>query len=348
MLRITLAVTASLALGGCRCAGGPLTTEELVLIRGALVFVNEAGGGAQVHRFDPDGKPQPLTVGPRNHFPLTAWRGGLVIVASEGEGDLHVEQPLWLAPDGGSVALLPQSRRARSVVPTADKHALLMESGAQGFSEIVRVDLETTTALTSNPEGNFQPLPLPGGDVLFVSSRDGNPELYRAPADGGAQVRLTQDPAEDLSPLASPDGTTIAFISTRRGSDEIFLLPAGGGAARPLLQSPLAAGPAQPTRREAVQRELSFSPDGKTIWFAGRSGAGRLRVWRADAATGVATALTNGESDEDQPRLSPDGKWLAWVSTRDGNPELYVARADGSGVSRLTTDLAADWLPVWR
>jgi TolB protein len=339
-----------LAFSGCRCAvsGKSLSADELAEIRAKLLFVNEASGTAQVHRFAPDGGTQPLTSGPRSHFPLAVWRGGLVVVASEGEGDLHVEEALWLGPDGGASTLLPQSRRARSVVLTPGADALLMESGAEGFSEIVRVTLEGATALTSNPEGNFEPQALPGGEVLFVSSRDSNPELYLLPADGGPQQRLTQDDAEDLSPRVSPDGKTIAFISTRGGFDEIFLMPASGGPARPLLKAPLPAGPKQPTPREAVQRDLSFSPDGKAIWFTGRSGAGRLRVWRADVATGAPTALTDGKADDDQPKLSPDGKWVSWVSTRDGNAELYVARADGSATTRLTTDSAADWLPLWR
>lgn len=325
-----------------------MTPEELALIRDALVFVNEASGTAQVHRFQTDGGTQQLTTGPRSHFPLAHWRGGLVVVASEGEGDLHLEQPLWLSPDAGTVALLPPSRRARSIGVTPDKEALLMESGAEGFSEIVRVDFTGVTALTSNPEGNFEPHAMPGGDVLFVSSRDGNPELYRWPRDGGAQLRLTSDGAEDLSPKVSPDGTTVAFISSRRGFDEVFLMPAGGGAARPLLAAALPPGPKQPTPREAVQRDLSFSLDGKTIWFTGRAGAGRLRVWRAEISGGAATALTDGKADDDQPRPSPDGRWVTWVSTRDGNPELYVARTDGTGLTRLTTDAAADWLALWR
>ena len=349
-VRFTVVLAAALTFSGCRCAASnaALAPHELAAIRGALVYVNEASGTAQVNRFLADGGSQALTAGPRSHFPLGAWRGGLVIAASEGEADQHLEQPLWLAPDGGSVPLQPQSRRARAMVLTRELDALLLESGLEGFSEIVRVDLQGATRLTSNPEGNFEPQALPGGDVLFVSSRDGNPNLFRAAADGGAQQRLTDDAAEDLSPRVSPDGASVAFISTRRGFDEIFLMPSTGGSARPLLKEPLPAGPKQPTPREAVQRDVSFSADGKTIWFTGRSGAGRLRVWRADVATGAATALTDGTADDDQPKLSADGRWLAWVSTRDGNAELYVSRADGSGVTRLTHDPTADWLPVWR
>lgn len=307
--------------------------------------MNEASGTTQVHRFEPDGGTRAITSGPRSHFPLAGWQGGWVVVSSEGEADLHVEQALWLGPDGGATELLPESRRSRSVAVAGA--SLLMESAVEGFSEIVRVDLEGMRPLTSNPEGNFEPQPVPGGGALFVSSRDGNPELYLLPPDGGSQQRLTTDGAEDLSPRLSPDGSTIAFISSRRGSDEIFLMPIRGGPAAPLLRAALPSGPKLPAAREAIQRDHSFSPDGKTIWFTGRAGAGRLRVWKADVVTGVPTALTDGAADDDQPKLSPDGRFVAWVSTRDGNAEVYVARVDGSAVTRLTQHPTADWLPVW-
>ena len=45
---------------------------------------------------------------------------------------------------------------------------------------------------------------------------------------------------------------------------------------------------------------------------------------------------------EESPRWSPDGKRIAWVSTRDGNQEIYTADADGKNIKRLTNDPALD------
>ena len=44
-----------------------------------------------------------------------------------------------------------------------------------------------------------------------------------------------------------------------------------------------------------------------------------------------------------QPTYSPDGAWIAFTSTGDGNPEIYVMAADGTSVARLTDDPAADF-----
>ena len=47
------------------------------------------------------------------------------------------------------------------------------------------------------------------------------------------------------------------------------------------------------------------------------------------------------------PLWSPDGERIAFASERDGNPELYVMNADGSAVTRLTYNDAADIFPAW-
>jgi TolB protein len=58
------------------------------------------------------------------------------------------------------------------------------------------------------------------------------------------------------------------------------------------------------------------------------------------------TPLTNVDEDT-APTLSPDGKKVAFMSRREGQWDVYVVNADGSGLKRLTTDAANDGLPAW-
>jgi len=59
-------------------------------------------------------------------------------------------------------------------------------------------------------------------------------------------------------------------------------------------------------------------------------------IWLAPAAGGRAWRLTSDNAKAASPRFSPDGTKVAWTSWRDGNPEVYVADADGTTASRLT------------
>ena len=61
----------------------------------------------------------------------------------------------------------------------------------------------------------------------------------------------------------------------------------------------------------------------------------------------VATRLTDSGGDDLLPAWSPDGRMIAFVSLRDGNPEIYVMLADGSQQTRLTFAPGGDWRPAW-
>ena len=57
--------------------------------------------------------------------------------------------------------------------------------------------------------------------------------------------------------------------------------------------------------------------------------------------------LTPNAVENRLPAWSPDGKHIAFVSSRDGNPELYVMAPDGTGERRLTHDSLAEGRPAW-
>ena len=65
--------------------------------------------------------------------------------------------------------------------------------------------------------------------IAFVSTRDGNPEIYVMDADGNNQIRLTNHPTWDIQPSWSPDGGRIAFVSDRNGGNcQIYVMDSNG------------------------------------------------------------------------------------------------------------------------
>jgi TolB protein len=60
------------------------------------------------------------------------------------------------------------------------------------------------------------------------------------------------------------------------------------------------------------------------------------------------TRLTNHPAEDADPAWSPNGKYLAFRTDRDGNPEVYTMRADGTGLTRLTNHPAFDGQPDWQ
>ena len=87
------------------------------------------------------------------------------------------------------------------------------------------------------------------------------------------------------------------------------------------LATPALAADAKPTRG---LRFPTLTPDGKTVVFAWRGD-----IWRAPTAGGTATRLTIHEAQDTKPRVSPDGKWIAFSSERSGGYDVYVMSIDG-------------------
>lgn len=94
----------------------------------------------------------------------------------------------------------------------------------------------------------------------------------------------------------------------------------------------------------------SLSPDGRMVAFVRtttdlKSGARNADIWSVAAdGSGEPKELIGGSRSESGPRFSPDGRRIAFISGRDGAPQVYVADADGDNVRRVTS-LAAGVQP---
>jgi TolB protein len=147
-------------------------------------------------------------------------------------------------------------------------------------------------------------------------SYEGNAEIYRINAgDGGQQAKLTTHAAIDSSPSFSPDGSQIAFVSNRQGSPQIFVMPSSGGSAkRVTFQGKYNQTPRWNPRADKAQ-----------IAFTGRDERGVFDVFLVDVRTGKIDRVTQGKGSNQDPTWSPDGRLLAYTSTRGG---LYVANPE--------------------
>jgi len=102
------------------------------------------------------------------------------------------------------------------------------------------------------------------GKIAFVSSRDGNNEIYVMNPDGSNIIRLTNNPAADFTPAWSPDGTKIAFASNRDGNSKIYVMNTDG------------SSPTRLTNEQADDYDPAWSPSGTKIAFVRETGAGEL------------------------------------------------------------------------
>jgi TolB protein len=175
-----------------------------------------------------------------------------------------------------------------------------------------------------------------GKRIAFMSSRNGNFEIYAMGADGSSQTRLTDNPAADVDPSFAPNGLQIVFASDRDGDSDLYLMNADGSKVRQLTDGP------------AFDGQPQFSPSGDKIAFVStRSGAPAIWVMSANG-TG-ARQLTSNTMGATTPDWSPDGKKIAFSDNCcvSANSDILVMNANGTNATQLTRDFGNNQRPSW-
>jgi TolB protein len=184
---------------------------------------------------------------------------------------------------------------------------------------------------------NMMPVFSPDGSkIAFVTNRDGNTEIYVMNRDGSGVRRLTNHPAYEATPTWSPNGQQIAFTSDRTGKAQVYIMNAADGSnVRRLTVS----------ESEADRATWSPAPFNE-IAYSGRTSSNGFDIKIHNLATGVVTPITFGEGSNESPAYSPNGKHLAFTSTRAGGRQVYTIGRDGKGLKQITRS-GNNQTPAW-
>lgn len=197
------------------------------------------------------------------------------------------------------------------------------------------------------PTPTVTPTPAPtavggtDGLIAFVSTRDGNSEIYVMNADGSGQRNLTNDPAEDLAPVWSPDGRRLAFLRLSSSGSHLFTVYPNGSGLTLVAQSPGAGF-------------VSWSPNGERLILAqlSRQGSSWVTHWlqvRADGSGAITALFENLPSDCSQVRSSPDSAHFVALCHSEGRDTLWLVTEDGSITQAIAQGVRDfDWAPDGR
>ncbi len=183
----------------------------------------------------------------------------------------------------------------------------------------------------------------PGGRMVAIERTDprsGNIDVWLYDTGRAAWTRFTTSPGRDRSPVFSPDGRSIAFDSDRTGRFAVYRQSLRGGEAELVLDS----------TPDTSDFPGDFSPDGKLLALSHLALSPRENwdVWilSLEGEPAVAPFLT-GEARQLEPRFSPDGRLLAFLSNETGRQELHLtAYPDRSASVQVSTN-GASWL-MWQ
>jgi TolB protein len=167
--------------------------------------------------------------------------------------------------------------------------------------------------------------------------------IYRIDSDGADLDVLTPAGVRTFSPAWSPDGRRIAYTEFHDQGGRIYLQDLATGARRMVG-----------TTDRGINYTPVFSPDGRTLAFS-RSDPSGTDIFTYDLERDCCVQrLTAGRfADNLSPTFSPDGRRIAFVSTRAGDPQIYVMSSDGTGQELFApfdygvtgSSNAPDWSP---
>jgi DNA-binding winged helix-turn-helix (wHTH) protein/Tol biopolymer transport system component len=175
-----------------------------------------------------------------------------------------------------------------------------------------------------------------GKQLVYVTYPEG--VMWRANRDGTGLIQLTNPPLYPVEPRWSPDGKQIVF-SNGSGFEQvaIYTIPSQGGTPKRLLPG----GP-------ILQLDSNWSPDGKKIVFTETAGAAMTGAKQAnrilELGSGKIFELPHSPRSFFSPRWSPDGRYIAGITTDHRALELIDLEKKQSSTIELGEKVPANWI----
>jgi Tol biopolymer transport system component len=266
---------------------------------------------------------------------------GLLLSAKSGRIEVRPFDAVRLMVTGDARALETNATPATPHHPalmTASATILAYASGVIPWgNRIARIDrdgsnlrLESASQLTGSPRVS------PDGRFLarhLLDDLRSNPDIWVDDLERGSTLRLTTSADNDVIPVWSPDGTQVAYRTGTVGKPAIGFAAADGSGVKRTMACP--KSPCEPT---------DWSPDGRFLVLT----VGASDVWTMPVGSeGQAQPLLAESFAERGARISPDGRWLAYVSDETGRPEVSVRSLTGPARRFVVSSGGGDQ-PVWR
>ena len=252
---------------------------------------------------------------------------------------------------------VPIVERVYQAPVTATPDVAVSANGTLAYQSGTAADLQRTpvmwlaqaeglTPLRETPATFGSPRFSPDGRRLAMAIADGGlPDIWVYDWERDILTRITSDPAADVGPVWTPDGTGLVFGSAR-DADILNLYwqrADGTGTAERLTTS------------QVPQIPNGFDPAGRTLVFhegnpaTNRQAIGMLPVERDTSLrlkVGTPAVLVGGPFLKSNARISPDGKWIAYAAYDTGNFEIYVQPFPALG-HRVQVSSGGGSLAVW-
>lgn len=266
---------------------------------------------------------------------------GLLLSAKGGRIEVRPFDAVRLMVTGEARAL------ETNATPATPHHPALMSASATVLAyasgvipwgtRFARIDRDgSNLRVESDSQLSGFPRVSPDGRFLARHRLDAvrsNPDIWVEDLERGSTLRLTTSADLDVMPVWSPDGTQVAYRAGTLDKPTIGFAASDGSGVKRTMACP--KSPCQPNDWSPDGRFLVLTVGGTDVWTMPVGSEGRAQPLLAEAFT------------ERDARISPDGRWLAYVSDETGRPEVSVRSLTGPPRRFVVSSVGGDQ-PVWR
>ena len=213
----------------------------------------------------------------------------------------------------------------------------MYRSGGQDISQLTWMRRDGTAAGTVGPPGPYMNVRLsPDGRYAAVDRFSPAPAVWLIDIARGSISRVSFGTQYDSTPIWAPDGRSFVFASARDTPPNLYIKQLDTqGEDRRLFTSTIQSFP-QSWSRDGLIAFVSVDPATRNdIWLVPASGD--QKPW----------PLIQTPFVETHARISPDGRWLAYVSNETGRQAVYVTRFPQPG-TKWAVSVGGGNFPMWR
>jgi Tol biopolymer transport system component len=344
--------------------GGTWNPEGVIIFAslGGLNRVPAPGGTPSMLRPPPDEFRSPSFLPDGRHFLVSA-RGVFMGDVDSGARSLLIQSAQVAVYSDGYVLFLrggtlmaqpfdpvklrfigdarPIADGIRSSFSASDNGVLAYRNGDDPKTQLVWIDRAGKILGQAGEPGEMGSFALsPDGRTVAVArtnAEGGGSSLWLLDLARSTNMRLTFAPLRADSPVWSPDGSRVAFVESSQGNDRLHVAMANGGGQDEMLLN--LAYPTQPG---------SWSRDGRFLAYTQADPKGKLALWMIPMGSERKPApVLESAFNVKQGRISPDGRWIAYVSDETGRDEVYLQTFPPTGGKWLVSAIGGTH-PEWR
>ena len=173
--------------------------------------------------------------------------------------------------------------------------------------------------------------------IIYISEKDGNPEIYSMEKNGSDPKRLTNSSRTESNPKLSPDGKYLSFLVNKNSIEELYIVEMEENGKQ-----------VQVSEKGLNIEDFFWSPNSQKITYKAKDIDQNHDIYLYDVVKDITNKVTNNSSVEKLGNWSPDGEWIVYSVIKGDEDKVGIFKKNPSGVDEVRlTENFEDHNPLW-